>query len=307
MNNKVIITAAVTGAIHTPSMSEYLPITPEQIVNDAVEAAQAGASVVHIHARCPENGRPSSDLNLMQEIISAIKQRSDVVICITTGAGLGMTLEERLSAIPRFKPELASCNAGSINFVLKQAAEKIKNPKYDWEVPYLEGTYDFVFSNTFKGIEYYVKTMQENGAKPEFEVYDVGHINNLAYFLQKGLIKAPIYLQFVMGILGGIPATVDNLTYMLKTARESIRDFKWSCAAAGRHQFKLTAAALALGGNVRVGLEDNLYLGPGVMAKSSAEQVALIKQIAYSLGFQEASPAETRAILGLKGIDKVSY
>ncbi|PKM86993.1 MAG: 3-keto-5-aminohexanoate cleavage protein [Firmicutes bacterium HGW-Firmicutes-12] len=307
MNKKVIITAAITGAIHTPSMSPYLPITPEQIINDAVGAHEAGASVVHIHARCPETGRPSSDLKLIQEIVSGIKQRSNVVICITTGAGLGMTLEERISAIPKLKPELASCNAGSVNFVLQRAAEKIKNPKYDWELPYLENTYDFVFSNTFKGIDYFVRTMNDNDTKPEFEIYDVGMINNIAYFLEKGLLKSPVYLQFVMGILGGIPATVDNLVYLLKTAKELIGDFSWSCAAAGRYQFKLTTAALALGGNVRVGLEDNLFVRPGVMAKSSAEQVIQIRQIANNLGLEAATPEEARTILSLKGISKVAY
>lgn len=307
MSRKFILTAAITGAIHTPSMSPYLPLTPQQIIDEAVGAYEAGAAVVHIHARCPETGRPSSDLNVMQEIVSGIKKRADVVICITTGAGLGMTLDERLAVVPRFKPELASCNAGSVNFVLQRAVEKIKNYKYDWELPYLQNTYDFVFTNTFRGIEYYIRTMEENGTKPELEIYDVGMINNVAYFVEKGLLKTPVYLQFVLGILGGIPPSAENLLHMLRTAKEQLGDFIWSCAAAGRHQFNLTTIALTLGGHVRVGLEDNLYLRPGVLAKSNAEQVALAREIANNLGFETATPEEARTILGLKGISKVAY
>lgn len=306
MTKKVIVTAAITGGIHTPTMSPYLPITIQEIIDDAVGAYEAGAAVVHIHGR-GENGRPTPDLKVMGEIVSGIKKRCDVVICITTGGALGMPLEQRIAAIPSFKPELASCNAGSINFVLAPAAEKLKEPKYDWEIPYLESTNDLVFTNTFKSLEYYIKTMNENGTKPEFEVYDVGMINNIAYFLRKGVIKRPIYIQFVMGILGGIPATVENLAYLLKTAREQLGEFNWSCAAAGRFQFPLTAAALAMGGYARVGLEDNLYLRPGVLAKSSAEQVTQIIEIAERLGLEAANPAEARQILALKGIDQVNY
>lgn len=302
MSEKVIITAAVTGAVHVPSMTPYLPITPDQIINDAVKACEAGASVVHIHARNPENGRPTSDLSLMSEIVDGIKRRSDVVICITTGGAIGMSLEERLIAIPAFRPELASCNAGSVNFVLAPAAAKIQAPKFDWEIPFLEGTDDLVFSNTFKGLEYYIKTMNEHGTLPEFEVYDVGMINNIAYFVKKGIIRKPVYLQFVMGVLGGIPASVENLVYLVKTAREQLGEFTWSCAAAGKYQIPLTTVALVLGGNVRVGLEDNIYIKPGVLAKSSSEQVALIRNIAESLGKEIATPKDARAILGLKGL-----
>ena len=302
MSQKVIITAAVTGAVHTPSMSPYLPITPEQIIEDAVKACEAGAAVVHIHARNPETGRPTSDLSLMGDIVDGIKRRSDVVICITTGGAIGMSLEERLIAIPTYKPELASCNAGSVNFVLAPAAEKIKNPKFDWEVPFLEATNDLVFSNTFKGLEYYIKTMNEHGTLPEFEVYDVGMINNIAYFVKKGIVRNPVYLQFVMGVLGGMPASVENLVYLVKTAREQLGEFTWSCAAAGKAQFPLTTTALAMGGNVRVGLEDNLYTKPGVLAKSSSEQVTIIRNIAESLGKEIATPKEARAILSLNGL-----
>jgi uncharacterized protein (DUF849 family) len=302
VSQKVIITAAVTGAVHVPSMTPYLPITPEQIINDAVKAWEAGASVVHIHARNPQTGRPTSDLSLMGEIVSGIKQRSDVIICITTGGAIGMTLEERLIAIPAFHPELASCNAGSVNFVLAPAAAKIQNPQFDWEIPFLEATNDLVFANTFKGLEYYIKTMNEYGTLPEFEVYDVGMINNIAYFVKKGIVRKPVYLQFVMGVLGGIPASVENLVYLVKTAREQLGEFTWSCAAAGKYQFPLTTAALTMGGNVRVGLEDNIYIKPGVLAKSSSEQVALIRNIAESLGKEIATPKDARTILGLKGL-----
>lgn len=302
MSEKVIITAAVTGAVHVPSMTPYLPITPEQIINDAVKACEAGASVVHIHARDPQTGRPTSDLDLMAEIVNGIKLKSDVVICITTGGAIGMTLEERLVAVPTFKPELASCNAGSVNFVLAPAAEKIKEPKFDWEIPFLEGTKDLVFANTFKGLEYYIHTMNEHGTLPEFEVYDMGMINNIAYFVKKGIVKKPIYLQFVMGVLGGIPASVENLVLLVKTAREQLGDFVWSCAAAGKYQLPLTTAALTLGGNVRVGLEDNIYSKPGVLAKSSSEQVAIIRNIAEHLGKEIATPNDARARLNLKGL-----
>lgn len=308
MAQKTIITAAITGGIHTPSMSQYLPITPEQIINDAVGAWKAGAAAVHIHARDPQTGRPSPDINTIREIVSGIKKQCNVCICITTGGGLGMTLEQRLAAVPSMKPELASCNAGSVNFVLEPAAARIKDPKFDWEIPYLQGTWDMIFQNTFKGIEYYVKTMYENGTRPEFEVYDVGMINNVAFLLSRGIIQRPIYIQFVMGILGGIPATVENLAFMVKTAKDLLgNDFTWSCAAAGRSQFPLTSAAAAMGGNVRVGLEDNLYLKPGVLAKSSAEQVTQIRGIVESLGLEVATSDEARQILGLKGIDKVAY
>lgn len=306
---KVIITAAVTGAIHTPTMSPYLPINPKQIIEDAIGAYEAGAAVVHVHGRSREDGKPTAELGVMEEIITGIKERCEAVICITTGGSFRMTLEQRIAAVPAFKPELASCNAGSVNFVLTPAAAAVKaaGPKYDWEVPYLEDSYDTIFSNTFKGMDYYVNTMNNNNVRPEFEVYDVGMINNIAYFVKKGLIKTPVYIQFVMGILGGIPATVENLAYLLKTAREQLGEFIWSVAAAGKHQFPLTSAALAMGGNVRVGLEDNLYLRPGVLAKSSAEQVLQIKMIAQGQGLENASPDEARSILSLKGLQEVSY
>lgn len=307
MAKKIILTAAVTGAVHVPSMTPYLPITPEQIINEAVKAKEAGAAVVHIHARNPETGQPTSELGLMKEIVKGIKERSDVVVCITTGGAIGMSIEERLKAIPALKPELASCNAGSVNFVFSTIADKLTEPKFDWEVPFLKNTYDLVFANTYKSLEEYITTMNEHGTLPEFEVYDVGMINNIAFFRNKGVIKQPIYLQFVLGVLGGIPATVENLVYLVKTARELLGDVSWSCTAAGRQQLPLAAVTLALGGNVRVGLEDNIYLKPGVLAKSSAEQVAQVRTIAETLHYEVATPAEARALLSLKGIQNVDY
>ncbi len=304
---KTIITSAITGGIHTPGMSEYLPITPEQIINDALTAYEAGAAVVHIHARNPEDGRPTSDIGLFRQIAAGIKEKSDLIVCVTTGGGLGMTIEERLRPVTELKPELASCNAGSINFVLAPAAKKLK-PKYDWEVPYLESTEDLIFSNTFKGIKSYVQTMYANDTVPEFEVYDVGMINNLAYFKQVGVIDRPIYLQFVMGILGGIPAETDNLAFMVKKAYQLLGDsFEWSVAAAGKNQFPITTAALSMGGHVRVGLEDNLYLRPKVLAKNSGEQVAQMKQIIEATGGQVATPEEARKILNAKGKALVAF
>jgi len=307
MTKKVIITAAVTGSVHVPSMTPYLPVTPQEIVEDAIKAHEAGAAVVHIHARNPETGEPTSDIAIMRQIVSEINKRCDAVVCITTGGSQMMTVEERLSPVGILQPELASCNAGSINFVLSPIAEKIKDFKFDWEKRYLEGTRNNVFTNTFAGLEKYISTMNEYGTRPEFEIYDVGMINNLAYFLNKGLIKRPVYIQFVMGILGGIPATVENLVYLYKTAKEQLGEFNWSVGAAGRAQLPLAAVALALGGNVRVGLEDNIYIKRGVLAKSSAEQVSAIRSIAETMGYEAATPEEARQILQLKGKDKVKF
>lgn len=309
MKNHIFITAAITGAIHTPSLSEYLPVTEQEIIDQAVDAHTAGAAVVHIHARNPQTGQPSVDKSILGTIVSGIKKRCDVIICITTGAGLGMSNEERVSAVPAFQPEIASCNAGSFNFYIAPLAGKLANPKYDWEIPYVENTEDFVFSNTFRGITHFVTTMYQYGTLPEFEVYDVGMLNNIRQLRDKGVIKGVIYLQFVMGIMGGLPATVDNLAYMNKTARELLGEgnYVWSCAAAGRNQFKLVPAALAMGGNARVGLEDNLYLRPGVLARSNAEQVAQIRRIAELMGCDVATSAEVRKELKLKGGDKVAF
>jgi len=304
---KVIITAAVTGGIHTPSMSPHLPITPQQIVDDAVGAWQAGAAIVHIHARDPETGKPSSDPALFGEIVSQIKTRSDLVVCITTGGGLGQTTEERVAAVKTYSPELASLNAGSLNFALFHALDSYKTFQHDWENAYLKMTEDYIFPNTFKTLREFSQYFSEEDTKPEFEVYDVGMINNLAFLIDKGQVKKPVYIQFVMGILGGIQATLNNLQFLYNTAKEAIGDFQWSVCAAGKHQFKMCTAALLMGGNARVGLEDNLFLDKGVKAKSSAEQVEKIVRIARELGIEPAVPAEARQRLHLKGLDKVRF
>ncbi|MFP3156224.1 3-keto-5-aminohexanoate cleavage protein [Lachnospiraceae bacterium ZAX-1] len=300
MEKKVVITAAITGGVHIPSMSKYLPITPQQIIDEAVAANQAGAAVVHLHARDPKTGQPSSDPVLMKQITDGVRERCNVVIGITTGGAIGMNIKERLAAVPSCKAELASCNAGSVNFCFSPIADKIKNPKFDWEIPFVKNTYTVPFANTFKDIEDYTRVMEENGTKPEFEVYEVGMLNNIAYFLKKGHLKGPVYLQFVLGIMGGLPATADNLLFLYRSAKEALGDnFVWSCATAGKAQFDLVTMAMILGGNVRIGLEDNLYISKGVLAKSNTEPVEKIVAIAQLLDRGVASPDEAREILGL--------
>ena len=308
MKDKIIVTAALTGAIHTPTMSPHLPITPQEIVDEAQRAYDAGAAVVHVHARDPENGQPSADRELFGEILSGIKARCDVVICTTTGGGLGMSVEQRVAVVKAYSPELASLNAGSLNFALFQVMEKMKDFKYDWEPQYLQMTEDFIFPNTFKTLREFNGFFQREGTRPEFEIYDAGMLHNLAYLIGRGQVQPPVYLQFVLGILGGMQATVNNLVFLYNSARELLGDnFVWSVCAAGRHQFRMCNLALLMGGNARVGLEDNLYLEKGVMAKSSGEQVEKIVRIAREHGLAPATPDEARQILGLKGIDKVGF
>jgi uncharacterized protein (DUF849 family) len=307
MKEKAIITAAITGSIHTPTMSEYLPITPQQIADDAVRAYEAGAAVCHVHARNPETGMPVPDVTLMQEIITKIKSRCNIVICITTGGGLGMTVEQRVAPVTLYKPELASFNAGSINFALFHAIPRFKEFKYPWEKQYLGMSEDFIFPNTFKSMREYCVIFNENGTKPEFEIYDAGMVNNVAFMIEAGYIKKPVYIQFVMGVLGGITPSSENLLFLVDYARKLIGDFEFSVCVAGRAQFPICTQSLLLGGNCRVGLEDNLYLDRGKMAKSNAEQVAKIIRIANELGIDSATPDEARQILGLKGMDKVNY
>ena len=298
---KVILTAAVTGAVHIPSMSPYLPITPEQIIDEAVAAYHAGAAVVHLHTRNPGTGQPTGDPELMRQVVEGIRAQCDVVIGCTTGGAIGMTNEERLAALPVAKPELASCNAGSVNFCFAPIADKIKKPLFDWEIPFVKNTYQVPFANTFKDIEEYIALMNQYGTKPEFEIYEVGMLSNVAYFLKRGMLKAPVYLQFVTGVMGGIPANMDNLLFLLNTAIRVLGEgnFVWSCAAAGKEQFDITTAAMILGGNVRVGLEDNLYIARGKLAKSNAEPIAKMVRIANELGREIAAPDEARAILGI--------
>ena len=302
-----IVTAAITGSIHTPSMSPYLPITPKEIADEAVRACEAGATAVHIHVRDPETGQPSSSKELYGEVLSEIKSRCDVIICVTTGGGLGMTTEQRVDGVRTFSPELASLNFGSLNFALFHAIPRFKEFKHDWERGYLAMTEDFILPNTFKTMREFCEYFYKNNTKPELEIYDVGMINNAAYMIKEGNLQKPVYIQFVMGILGGISAEIENLMHMVHTAERSIGDFIWSVCAAGRHQMTMCTAALLMGGNVRVGLEDNLYIEKGVMAKSNAEPVEKIIRIARELGIEPASPSEGRKILGLKGIDKVNF
>lgn len=302
MSDKVIITAAVTGAVHIPSLSEYLPITPQQIIDEAVAANNAGAAIVHLHARDPENGQPTGNPRVMKQICDGVRERCDVVVGITTGGAIGMTSEERLAALPHCRAELASCNAGSVNFCFSMLADKVEKPKYDWEIPFVKNTYQVNFSNTFQGIEDYIRIMGSYNTKPEFEVYDVGMISNIAYFIGNGLLKPPVYLQFVIGIMGGIPATVDNLLFLVNTAKRVLGEgnFIWSCAAAGKIQFDIITAAIILGGNIRVGLEDSLYISKGELAKSNAQAVAKARAITELLGREIATPDEARQILSLR-------
>ena len=300
---KTIFTAAITGAIHTPSMSPYLPITPQQIADHAVGAWEAGAAVVHIHARDPKTGKPSSDMDVFGEILERIRSRCDVVVCATTGAGLGMTAAERLKVVPAQMPELASFNAGSINFGLFDIPGRmnITEWKYDWELPYLEMTKDFVFTNTFKSLEEFPQTFEKYGTRAEAEVYDSGMLNNLRYLVDRGLLKTPVYVQFVLGIMGAMPPSIENLLFLLQTAQRTFgKDFIWSVCAAGKFQMSMCTAGLLLGGNVRVGLEDSLWLDKGVRAKNSAEQVSKIVRIAHELRIEPATPDEARTMLGLR-------
>lgn len=305
--SKAVITAAITGSIHTPTMTPYLPITPKQIADEAVRAYEAGAAVAHIHVRDPQTGAPSPSLDLFREVVTEVKSRCNMVLCLTTGGGLGMTTEQRVATVRTFKPELASFNFGSMNFALFPVVSRYKEWKFPWEPQYLGMSEDFVFTNTFKTLKEFCGYFEENQTKPELEIYDVGMINNVAYMIQAGHLKKPVYMQFVMGILGGIPATAENVMFMYETAKKQIGDFQWSVCAAGRHQMNICTMALLLGGNARVGLEDNMYVEKGRMAKSNAEQVEKIARIARELGIDPATPDEARQILGLKGLDKVNY
>jgi uncharacterized protein (DUF849 family) len=305
--SRFIITAAVTGAIHTPTMSSHLPITPDQIVKDALGAHAAGAAVVHIHVRDPETGQPSADPELFGEILSKIKSACDVVVCTTTGGGRGQSAEERVRVVKTYSPELASLNAGSLNFALFPLLEKIKEFKHEWEPQFLAMSENYIFPNTFKTLKEFSQYFAKEDTKPEFEIYDSGMLTNLEFLISRGLVKKPVYLQFVLGILGGMQATVNNLVFLYNSAREIIGDFKWSVCAAGKEQFRMCNLALLMGGNTRVGLEDNLYLEKGVMAKSSAEQVRKIIRIGKEHGLEPATPDEAREILNLKGQDKVRF
>ena len=310
MADKVIITCAITGAIHTPTMSQYLPLTPEQIAEQAIEAANAGAAILHLHARDPKDGRPTADPKVFQQFVPKIAQATRAVINITTGGSTKMTLEERLAYPFIAKPEMCSCNMGSMNFSIHPAARKIKEWKYDWEKPYVEGTEDIIFRNTFRDIKRILLELGEGcGTKFEFECYDLGHLYNLAYFLDEGLVKPPLFIQSIYGILGGMGPDPENLAYIRTTADRLFgrENYRFSILGAGRHQMSLLTAGTIMGGNVRVGLEDSLYLGRGQMAKSNAEQVRKIRRVLEELSFEIATPDEARQMLGLKGADKCNF
>lgn len=306
---KVIITCAVTGSIHTPTMSPYLPVTPNEIVDAAVGAAEAGASIIHLHARDPETGKPSPDPRLFMDFLPRIKQQTNAVMNISTGGGLKMTLEERLEAAHAAKPELCSLNMGSMNFVLSQIVPKYTQWKYDWEKPYLEGTRSGIVSNTFEQIErIIVEVGQAYGTRFEFECYDVSHLYALAHFLDRKLLTPPLFVQTIFGLMGGIGADPEDLMHMRRTADRLFgNDYEWSILAAGRHQMGLCTMGAIMGGNVRVGLEDSLYIGKGQLAKSNAEQVAKIKRILGELSLEVATPDEARDILKLKGGNEVAF
>jgi len=308
MSRKVVINCAITGSIHVPSLSPYLPITPEQITTEAVSAAEAGAATVHLHARDPETGRPDMDPDLFHRFCRQVHEQSDTVICITTGGAPTMTPEERMVAVRALKPELASINMGSINFGLFPMMARIKEYKFDWEQPYLESSKDLVFKNTFYDQERIFKIMDECGTKPELECYDVGHLYNTAYWVDQGVIKPPFWIQLVLGIHGAIQPSVENLVFMKNTADKLFGDdYIFSVLAVGRHELNLGTVGVVLGGSVRVGLEDNLYLTKGELAKTNADLVAKMRRIVTELSFEIASPDEARQMLGLKGKDQTNY
>jgi uncharacterized protein (DUF849 family) len=307
--NKVIITCAITGSIHTPSMSPHLPITPDQIAESAIGAAEAGAAIVHLHARKPQTGRPDQSPEAFMKFVPRIKQRTNVVINLTSGGAPTMRVEERAMPAATLKPEVASLNMGSMNFALFPMLGRYKQFKHDWEQPYLEATRDLIFRNTFKDIEYVLSTCQDNATRFEFECYDIGHLYNLAHFLERGLVKPPLFVQSVFGILGGIGTHPEDVIHMRRTADRLLgRDnYRWSVLGAGRSQMQIGAMAVAMGGNMRVGLEDSLWIGPGKLAETNAQQVTKARQIIEGLGLEIATPDDAREILGLKGGDKVNF
>ena len=306
---KIVITCAVTGAIHTPTMSDALPITPDEIAAEAIAAAKAGAAILHLHARDPENGRPTPDPSVFMQFLPLVKQATDAVINITTGGGLTMTVEQRLAAPLVARPEMCSLNMGSMNFGIFGLADRYKTWKQSWEEPYLRGTEDFIFRNTFRDIARILKMLgEDHGVRFEHECYDVGHLYNLAHFVDRGLVKPPFFVQLIFGILGGIGADMRNLMFMKETADRLFgRDYLWSVLAAGRWQIPFATQAAMIGGNVRVGLEDSLYIARGKLAASNAEQVLKIRRIVEELGLTVATPDDARAMLRLKGADKVGF
>ena len=306
---KVIITCAVTGSIHTPSMSPHLPVTAEQIADAAIGAAEAGAAIVHLHARNPVDGRPDQSPDAFAPFLKVIKQRSNVVVNITTGGAPTMTIEERVKPAATFKPEVASLNMGTMNFGLYPMLARYKDFKHDWEVPYLENSRKGFFKNTFADIEYILTTCAENGTRFEIECYDIGHLYTLTHFLERGIVKPPLFVQSVFGLLGGIGGHPEDVMHMKRTADRLLGpdNYHWSVLGAGRNQMPIAAQAAAMGGNVRVGLEDSLWIGAGKLAETNAAQVTKARQIIEGLGLEIAEPDEAREILSLKGGDKVGF
>ncbi len=305
---KVVITCAVTGAIHTPSMSEFLPVTADEIADAAIAAAEAGAAVLHLHARDPANGKPSQEPDLFRPFLERIKASTDAVVNITTGGSPHMTVEERMRPAMTFKPELASLNMGSMNFGLFPMLERFKTFEHEWEREHLENSRDLIFKNTYKDIEAILRKGTENGTRFEFECYDISHLYNLAHFMDRGLVQSPPFIQSVFGILGGIGPNPEDLMHMRRTADRLFGDnYEWSILGAGRNQIPLATMGAAMGSNVRVGLEDSLWIGPGKLASSNAEQVGRIRIILEALNLDVATPDEARAILHLKGADKVAF
>ena len=310
--DKLIITAALTGGVTTPTQSPFLPYTPEQIIEQAIGAAQAGAASVHIHSRQPSDGMPTTNLDLFEQYVRGIKAKSDVIICLTTGGGVGMTPQERIQVVPTFKPELASCNMGSINFSAEPIVARIKDSdwKFPWEKPYLQGSKDSIFRNTFRDIEIFVQAMKANGTKPEFEIYDTGHLYNLQYLIKTKIVEPPVWLQFVTGVLGGIGASVETVMHLKETADRLLgaENYRWSVIGCGYPaEFQVAALAIMLGGHVRVGLEDNIFIRHQVLAKSNAELVEKVVRIAREFEREIATPQEARQMLGLKGIEHVNF
>jgi uncharacterized protein (DUF849 family) len=310
MPKSVIITCAPTGGIHTPTMSEHLPITPAEIARASIDAAEAGASIIHLHARDPQTGKPDPRPETFQQFLPVIKQSTDAVINVSTGAGLGMSMDDRLRAATEASPEMASLNMGSMNFGIFPLLEKYKDWKFDWEPEFLGMTRDFIFPNTFATIEYALKELgQKHSTKFEFECYDLGHLYNVKHFVDQGLIKPPFFIQFVLGILGGAGAELENLQHMNRMADKLFgpENYEWSVLGAGRHQMPMATQAALLGGNLRVGLEDSLFIGKGELAVSNAQQVEKIRTIIEALGLDVAKPDEARERLGLKGGDQVAF
>ena len=307
--HRVIISCAVTGSIHTPTMSPHLPVTPAEIAESAIGAAAAGASVLHLHARDPRDGRPSPDPDVFRQFLSRIKAATPAVVNITTGGAQSMTVEERLAGPTALRPEMCSLNMGSMNFGLYPALDKFSDWRHDWEPQYLEGSRGSVFRNTFRDIETILRRLgEECGARFEYECYDVGHLYSLAHFLDRGLVQPPLFVQTIFGVLGGIGPHPENLLHMRRIADKLFGDaYHWSVLAAGRYQTRFVTIAAAMGGHVRVGLEDSLYLAKGVLAESNAAQVAKIRRILEELSLEVASPDDVRDMLRLKGVDEVAF